>query len=441
MNSLKQPLSVFVRNYGELCSNTKNLTRSIQPTRISTKSKIDKFHSATKTPIFSLVSNKNPIIISNSIFQKQLYLSNHNESIQAAAFHTSSSLHHGRKFAMERREKKAKKNKLLKEARLAKNPRPIPHKIQLMLAAKGLGGPPRPIREKDDKKFVADNVYFMEDCAWKRWKFEEAIKELRLCNHPSLGYSNPEGLVIAKIELNLKANKRDQYMDGFTTMTPITHAYDRGIPDKSICAFVTSEAMGDEAVEAGAIKTGGEELIKEVAKGRVDISDIDRFVAHEDILASVNTLAGVLRDKQPNRKDGTVGTDIPLLVSTFSRGMDITVKKVKPTLGYADEPDYGFCEATIGRLDMDADKLEDNLTVVINSLNEKRPLQRKDKDETFITRCILKVEGKTSKGEEFTIIHPGVTDERVSEQDKVITEGRKIISERVSMLKEKQNRI
>ena len=89
--------------------------------------------------------------------------------------------------------------------------------------------------------------------------------------------------------------------------------------------------------------------------------------------------------------DGTVGTDIPLLVSTFSRGMDITVKKVKPTLGYADEPDYGFCEATIGRLDMDADKLEDNLTVIINSLNEKRPLKRKDKDDTFITRCILKV--------------------------------------------------
>ena len=138
-----------------------------------------------------------------------------------------------------------------------------------MLAAKGLGGPPRPIREVDDKKFVADNVYFMEDWAWKRWKFEEAIKELRLCNHPSLGYSNPEGLVIAKIELNLKAKKRDQYMDGFTTMTPITHAYDRGIPDKSICAFVTSEAMGDEAVEAGAIKTGGEELIKEVL---IDVS-------------------------------------------------------------------------------------------------------------------------------------------------------------------------
>ena len=88
--------------------------------------------------------------------------------------------------------------------------------------------------------------------------------------------------------------------------------------------------------------------------------------------------------------DGTVGTDIPLLVSTFSRGMDVSVRKVKPSLGYAEEPDYGFCESSIGRLDMDIDKLEDNLTILLRKLNENRP-KRKDKDESFATRCILKV--------------------------------------------------
>ena len=48
------------------------------------------------------------------------------------------------------------------------------------------------------------------------------------------------------------------------------------------------------------------------------------------------------------------------------------------------------------------------------------------------------VEGKNLKGQEFSIIHPTVSDKRVDEQNKVITEGRKIISERVSMLKAKQ---
>ena len=89
--------------------------------------------------------------------------------------------------------------------------------------------------------------------------------------------------------------------------------------------------------------------------------------------------------------EGTVGTDVPLLVSTWCRGMDVTVKKVKPSLGYVEEPDYGFCEASIGKLDMDVDKLEANLTALLYALHEQRPMKRRDKDETFITRCILKV--------------------------------------------------
>ena len=89
--------------------------------------------------------------------------------------------------------------------------------------------------------------------------------------------------------------------------------------------------------------------------------------------------------------EGTVGPDVPSMVSTWCRGMDVTVKKVKPALGYVHEPDYGFCEASIGKLDMDVDKLEANLTVLLQALHEQRPLKRNDKDETFITRCILKV--------------------------------------------------
>ena len=89
--------------------------------------------------------------------------------------------------------------------------------------------------------------------------------------------------------------------------------------------------------------------------------------------------------------DGTVGIDISLLVSTFTRGMNVDVQKVRPTLGIAEEPDYGFCEASIGRLDMDILQLEGNLTALLEKLGEDRP-KRKDKDDdAFITRCILKV--------------------------------------------------
>ena len=82
---------------------------------------------------------------------------------------------------------------------------------------------------------------------------------------------------------------------------------------------------------------------------------------------------------------------MPLIIATFSRGMFVNVEKVKPTLGMADEPDYAFCDATIGRLDMEDAKLESNLSAMLLKLSENRP-KRKEKDDTsFITRCILKV--------------------------------------------------
>ena len=71
--------------------------------------------------------------------------------------------------------------------------------------------------------------------------------------------------------------------------------------------------------------------------------------------------------------------------------MDVTVKKVKPALGYVHELDYGFCEASIGKLDMDVDKLEANLTALLQALHEQRPMKRNDKDETFITPFFIEI--------------------------------------------------
>ena len=86
-----------------------------------------------------------------------------------------------------------------------------------------------------------------------------------------------------------------------------------------------------------------------------------------------------------------MGYDIPLMVATFARGMTVNVQKVKPTLGVADEPDYAFCEATIGRLDMDNEKLAGNLSALLQKMSENRVKRKDPKDDAFITRCIIKV--------------------------------------------------
>ena len=38
------------------------------------------------------------------------------------------------------------------------------------------------------------------------------------------------------------------------------------------------------------------------------------------------------------------------MIQTFCKGMYIHVEKVRPSTGVADEPDYGYCKTTIGKL-------------------------------------------------------------------------------------------
>ena len=261
---------------------------------------------ANSTSILTSPFCHNTLRSSAKTLNEPLKVENYPHSvIFASYFHTSSIMEKARTMTRIRKRKIAVKNKKLKEDRLRRNPPPLPYKVQLMLEAKGLGGPPKPLREKDNGAFVADNVYILSECAWKRWTLEDALKELRLNNHPSLGYSKPNRLVKAKIEFDLRATKKDKYMDAFSKMIPIIHAYDRGVPDRNVMAFVPNEEMEKVALEAGASKAGGEDLITGIAKGRIDIADIDYFVAHEDISSSINILAGLLRDKLP-RINGTL---------------------------------------------------------------------------------------------------------------------------------------
>ena len=97
-----------------------------------------------------------------------------------SGFQTTSIMERARQMTRVKKRKVAMANKKAKEARLLKNPPPLPHKVQLMLAAKGISLEPQPVREKDvGKSFPKDNVYFIKDYAYKRYALEEAIGKLK----------------------------------------------------------------------------------------------------------------------------------------------------------------------------------------------------------------------------------------------------------------------
>jgi large subunit ribosomal protein L1 len=82
--------------------------------------------------------------------------------------------------------------------------------------------------------------------------------------------------------------------------------------------FATGE-KAREAQEAGADLVGGEELVDEVIKGRIDF---DATVATPDLMAAVGKAGRVLgpRGLMPNPKTGTVTMDIAKAVGDIKGG-------------------------------------------------------------------------------------------------------------------------
>merc|ERR1719352_2006866 len=139
-------------------------------------------------------------------------------------------------------------------------------------------------------------------------------------------------------------------MDGFTKMVPVYHPFERGVAEKVILAFCKEPEDIKAAEEAGAFKAGGVDMIDEIVKGKMDVSEFDHFLASEDIVPDLKPLVGILRDKFPKKNLGSVSTDITKMVKTFANGMLVTVNKAKKTLGYDEDPSYGVAEVQIGRL-------------------------------------------------------------------------------------------
>eukprot|EP00088_Acartia_fossae_P023977 TRINITY_DN24938_c0_g1_i1.p1 TRINITY_DN24938_c0_g1~~TRINITY_DN24938_c0_g1_i1.p1 ORF type:complete len:401 (-),score=59.12 TRINITY_DN24938_c0_g1_i1:32-1204(-) len=298
-------------------------------------------------------------------------------------------------------------NKKKKEERLRKNPPPIPKKVQLMLKSLGFGPDPLEWRPEDNRPFATDDVWSERWFTYNRMSVTEALNCLREHYHPTM-LNDPDGIVYAKIELDMTGAKKDRYMEEFSKMIPLYNSFERGVTEKSILVFAKSTEAQKEAMDAGAQRTGGLELIDDIAKGKLEILDFDHFLAHEDIVLELKPLLGILRENFPKKPNGTVGTNMEKLVKTFSNGQIVEVKKPKSTLGYKDDPAYGYCEAMIGRLGMPDSAIESNLETIMSNLKESAPTKRANE---FIFKVQLYLDGPL-KGK-FSVSHDLIHDEKL----------------------------
>jgi len=133
---------------------------------------------------------------------------------------------------------------------------------------------------------------------------------------------------------------------------------------RRVIAFC-EEGDVEAAKAAGAIEAGKDELIKKIQDGW---TEFDVAVASSKVMKDVSKLGRVLgpQGKMPSPKAGTVGDDIPTMVTEYAAG------KVE----YRND-DGGNVHIPVGKVSFDADKLAENINMFIGHVRSQRPTTTK----------------------------------------------------------------
>ena len=138
---------------------------------------------------------------------------------------------------------------------------------------------------------------------------------------------------------------------------------------KSIRVIVFAKGVrATEAQEAGADFVGAEDLVSKIQDD--GWLDFDSAIATPDMMGLVGRLGRILgpRNLMPNPKVGTVTMDVGKAVSELKAGrIEFRTEKT------------GIIHAPIGKVSFGADKLRENLTTLLETLNRLKPSTAKGK--------------------------------------------------------------
>lgn len=227
------------------------------------------------------------------------------------------------------------------------------------------------------KPIPKDDVYPLKYYRWIVYTAEGAIEAHKQTHHSTM-YNVPDALIYAQIEFNMEGAKKNRYLDSFTRLSLLPRIFPRD-EERTILAFCKGSELINEAIEAGATTAGGTDIIKKIQDGEIKLGDYDYVVAHPNILTDLVPIRGLMKRRFPNLKSRTLDANIKETVRKFSGGVQFRVQKDEH------QPNYGFVEIAIGRLNMESKHIEENLEALLKDVQSARP----KRDGLFITKCLL----------------------------------------------------
>lgn len=126
-------------------------------------------------------------------------------------------------------------------------------------------------------------------------------------------------------------------------------------------AVIAKGEKAQEAQAAGADLVGGEDIVEDVLKGKIDF---DILVATPDAMKDLAKAAKVLgpRGLMPNPKSGTVTFDVAN-----------TIKELKAGRVEFKADAYGIVHVGIGKASFDAEKIAENAKAVLDTIIRVKP--------------------------------------------------------------------
>jgi large subunit ribosomal protein L1 len=142
-----------------------------------------------------------------------------------------------------------------------------------------------------------------------------------------------------------------------------------------VIVFTDDESQQKEALDAGAIITGLEDLMTKIEGGFLDF---DYVVATPDSMKKISKIAKILgpRGLMPNPKNSNITNDVGKTVKEVLKGK-VDFKNDK----------FGIVHVSVGKIDFDNEELLNNVKAVIGAIKDNKPESVKGRyvDSIFLT--------------------------------------------------------
>jgi large subunit ribosomal protein L1 len=157
------------------------------------------------------------------------------------------------------------------------------------------------------------------------------------------------------VEVALKLNIKEKHSVRDTLVLP--HRFGK---EKRILVFAKGD-KAEEAKKSGAAHVGDADLIEKIKGGWLEF---DVAIATPDMMKDVGKLGPILgrRGLMPNPKTQTVTVDVKGAIQELQRGrVEFRADKT------------GVVHLAVGKVSMDADKLQENVKILLENIERKRP--------------------------------------------------------------------